>query len=59
MILTLWRSRPGNILVPGHDLPMRQEDGRPEYLGERKATLNAWFGETLDTVTSFDLSVLG
>jgi hypothetical protein len=30
-----WRRREGSVLVPGHDLPMVQEDGVPRYLGER------------------------
>ncbi len=28
-IWTLWRKRPGNILVPGHDVPMVLENGKP------------------------------
>jgi glyoxylase-like metal-dependent hydrolase (beta-lactamase superfamily II) len=54
-IWTLWRRRPGSILVPGHDIPMVQEDGRTAYLGKRDATIYAWFGDDLETTTSFEL----
>jgi N-acyl homoserine lactone hydrolase len=58
MVRELWRRRPGNILVPGHDLPMMaQEDGRIKYLGKREAAIKAWFGEDLETTTSFDLTI--
>ena len=56
-IWQLWRKRPGNILVPGHDLPMTQKDGRIEYIGTRKAALKAWFGEDLETATLIDLNL--
>ena len=54
-IWELWRRRPGSILVPGHDLPMRQHDGRIEYLGRRKAALKAWFGEDIETTVRIEL----
>jgi N-acyl homoserine lactone hydrolase len=57
MIWALWRSRPGTIVVPGHDMPMVQSDGRAEYLGEREATLTAWFGDHLGAITSFKLTI--
>jgi N-acyl homoserine lactone hydrolase len=44
-----WRRRPGSILVPGHDLPMTQDQGRTRYLGERDAALKVWVGEDLET----------
>jgi glyoxylase-like metal-dependent hydrolase (beta-lactamase superfamily II) len=53
----LWRRRLGSILVPGHDLPMVQRNGRPEYLGEREATITAWFGDDLETTTAIALTV--
>ncbi len=34
MLWTFWRSRPGNIMVPGHDMPMIQEDGRTDLSGQ-------------------------
>jgi len=54
---TMWRRRPGSILVPGHDNPMVQTDGVPEYVGTREATITAWFGDDLETTTAFELTV--
>jgi N-acyl homoserine lactone hydrolase len=52
----LWRAVPGTVLVPGHDLPLRAgADGRPEYVGPRRAGIEAWFGEDLGQTTRFDL----
>jgi N-acyl homoserine lactone hydrolase len=56
-IWTLWRRRPGNIVVPGHDIPMVQKEGRTEYLGKREATIKAWFGDDLEQTTSIELTV--
>lgn len=56
MIWALWRERPNNLLIPGHDLPMRLENNVPIYLGERKTGISAWFGETLDELHLFDLT---
>ncbi len=55
-IWTLWRKRPGTVLVPGHDVPMMLENGAPVYLAPRAAGVAAWFGETLDQLTLFDLA---
>ena len=57
LIWKLWRVRPGNILVPGHDLPMLQVDGVPQYLGEREAAIRAWFDDDLETTTLFRLNL--
>jgi hypothetical protein len=54
-IWTLWRRRPGSILVPGHDIPMTQNAGQIEYLAPRTAVVKAWFGNDLETMTSFEL----
>jgi N-acyl homoserine lactone hydrolase len=56
-IWDLWPQREGSIVVPGHDIPMVQKDGRPAYLGPREATIKAWFGDDLETTTSFELTV--
>ncbi len=57
-IWALWRELPGTLLVPGHDLTMRlDEAGRPEYLGERRAGISAWFSEDLLVTTTIDLAV--
>lgn len=55
-IWDIWRATPGTLLVPGHDLGMvLDQAGRPQYLGERKAQVAAWFGETLVDETAIDL----
>jgi N-acyl homoserine lactone hydrolase len=56
-IWTLWRSRPGNVVVPGHDIPMVLKDGRPDYLAPREAAIKAWFGDNIDTTTMLELTV--
>jgi N-acyl homoserine lactone hydrolase len=56
-VRALWHDVPGTVLVPGHDRPMRAgADGRPEYVGARRAGLEAWFGDDLRRLTRFDLS---
>ncbi|MBT4690724.1 MAG: MBL fold metallo-hydrolase [Rhodospirillaceae bacterium] len=50
-----WSARPGNILVPGHDLPMLLEGGAPRYLGTREAAIRAWYGEDLNQTTVISL----
>lgn len=57
MIWDLWRRRSGTILVPGHDVPMMQEDGVCRYIGKREAGIMAWFGDDLETTTLFNLSL--
>ena len=55
-IWALWRAVPGTIVIPGHDLSMRlDEHGRPTYIGERKAGISTWFGETMEDTTLFDI----
>lgn len=56
-IWKLWSRRPGSLLVPGHDLPMTQEDGRIQYVGKRSAAIKAWLGEDLETTTLFHFDV--
>jgi glyoxylase-like metal-dependent hydrolase (beta-lactamase superfamily II) len=55
-IWTLWRRRPGTVLIPGHDLPMVLADEAIQYVGERDAGIAAWFGDTLETTTQFRFS---
>lgn len=51
-----WRATPGTILVPGHDLCMTLDvDGKPRYIGERRAGIAAWFSESLADETLFNL----
>jgi len=48
-IWRFWQKKPGSVLVPGHDVPMTQSDGRTEYLGKRYAAVLAWFGDDMET----------
>lgn len=58
MIWSHWTARPGNVLVPGHDVPMDLDAaGRPQYLGEREAAIAAWYGEAIDEVTVINLVI--
>jgi glyoxylase-like metal-dependent hydrolase (beta-lactamase superfamily II) len=56
-IWEFWRRRAGSVLVPGHDIPMTQEDGRAQYLDRREPALTAWLGNDLETTTRFELSL--
>ena len=56
-IWSLWRARPGNIVIPGHDIPMALKDGQPQYLAKREDAIKAWFGDDIDTMTTLELSV--
>ncbi|SAI19293.1 metallo-beta-lactamase superfamily protein [Bordetella ansorpii] len=54
-IWALWRRRPDTLLVPGHDVGMKLDGaGKPYYVGERQAAINAWFGDDL-TAQCIDL----
>ena len=55
LIWQLWRARPGTVVVPGHDLPMVQEDGAPRYLGQREAAISAWYGDDMEQTTLIQL----
>lgn len=57
-IWELWRARPGNICVPGHDLPMvLGQDGEPVYLGRREASISAWFGRGMTDTHTISLTL--
>ncbi|MFY9786460.1 MAG: MBL fold metallo-hydrolase [Pseudolabrys sp.] len=56
-IWKLWRKRPGNILVPGHDVPVVLEDGMPKYIDKREAAIRAWYGDDIETTTPFKLTI--
>ncbi|MFM9849609.1 MAG: MBL fold metallo-hydrolase [Hyphomicrobiaceae bacterium] len=55
-IWEIWKDKPGTILVPGHDVPMVLQDGKPAYIGERAAGISSWFGETLEQTKLFELT---
>ena len=57
MLWKLWRSRPGNLLVPGHDMPMLlDEDGTIRYVGERQAAIRSWFADSIEQTTLIQLA---
>jgi glyoxylase-like metal-dependent hydrolase (beta-lactamase superfamily II) len=55
-IWDLWKQRPGNVLVPGHDVMMGLREGEPYYLAERRAAIGAWLGTDLDDCRLIDLA---
>jgi len=57
-IWVIWRRRPENLLIPGHDMPMVLKDGLPEYVGRREAAIAAWRGDDLDQIITYDLTLV-
>jgi glyoxylase-like metal-dependent hydrolase (beta-lactamase superfamily II) len=55
-IWSSWVRRPGTILIPGHDVPMVQEDRECQYLWQRSATIEAWYGDDLKATTLIELA---
>ena len=55
-IWELWRARDGNIVVPGHDLPLVLEDGVIKTIGERRAGIAGILGDSLEDQTNFSLT---
>lgn len=53
-----WQRRPGNIVVPGHDLPMTQNSGETYYIGTREAGVRSWLGDDLESTTLFELTTI-
>jgi len=56
-IWKFWQRRADSVLVPGHDLPMTQQDGRIQYIGKREAALKVWFGESIEQTTLIELAL--
>ena len=57
LIWSLWRQVPGTLLIPGHDLTMRLDAaGQPEFIGQRRAGIKAWFSEDLEVMQEFDIT---
>ena len=51
-----WRAREGTVLLVGHDLPLTLDPaGRPVAAGERRMSVDAWLGDSLEDSTRFDL----
>lgn len=58
LIWRYWRQRPGNLLIPGHDLTMALDArGEPTYLGEREAGIRVWFTESIEQSDVIDLTL--
>jgi len=55
MIWEMARTRPGCLLIPGHDLPMTVQNGVPRPIGQHQAEIRGWFGQTLEEITRIDL----
>ena len=55
MMWALWKRKPGNIVIPGHDTPMVLKDGKPTYIGKLEAAVKQWTGDDLETTTLFKL----
>jgi glyoxylase-like metal-dependent hydrolase (beta-lactamase superfamily II) len=57
LIWSYWKSKLGNIVIPGHDLSMvLDEQGQPRYLGEREAAIRVWFTESIEHSDLIDLT---
>src|SRR6202023_2559021 len=56
-IWTVWRRRPGSMVVPGHDIPMVLKDGRAEYVGQREAAIKSCSGDALEPPTPCELTL--
>lgn len=56
MIWEMWRRKPGTIVVPGHDLPMRLERDVPQFIGSREAAISAWMADDMEKTTLFKLT---
>ena len=54
-IWTFWSRKTASILVPGHDLPMVQENGNVRFLGTREAAIRAWYSDELNKTTVISL----
>jgi glyoxylase-like metal-dependent hydrolase (beta-lactamase superfamily II) len=53
----IWRSVAKTVLIPGHDVTLALDSqDRMIALDKRTCGIEAWFGRSLDDVTSFDLT---
>ena len=55
MIWRLWRRRDGSILIPGHDVPLAQQDGVIRKLTSHEAAIKSWTGDDMETTTIYHL----
>ena len=57
LIWRYWKQRPGNLLIPGHDLSMVLDaQDQPSYFGDRKAAIRIWFSESIEHSDVIDLT---
>ena len=57
LIWQYWKQRPGNLLIPGHDLTMALDSqDQPCYLAEREAGIRVWFTESIEHSDLIDLT---
>ena len=57
LIWQYWKQRPGNLLIPGHDLTMALDSqDQPYYLAEREAGIRVWFTESIEHSDLIDLT---
>jgi hypothetical protein len=57
LVWELWSKRSDTLLVPVHDMPMVLREGKPAFVGQREAAITSWFGDDLDTMTRFELTL--
>ena len=50
-----WTRHSNGILIPGHDLPLHIEQGKIHYVGEREASIKAWYNDSLEKTTVISL----
>ena len=55
-VWSVWRRRAGSILIPGHDAPLLLQDNEAVLLRERKGGIAATFEDSLQDITTFDVS---
>jgi glyoxylase-like metal-dependent hydrolase (beta-lactamase superfamily II) len=55
-IWSCWARKPASIVVPGHDVPLIQRDGRIEYLERHEAAVRATFGDDPEACDIIDLT---
>jgi N-acyl homoserine lactone hydrolase len=52
-----WLACEGGVLVPGHDLPLIHDGSEVSEVGEREAAVIARFGDSLESVSRFELNI--
>jgi glyoxylase-like metal-dependent hydrolase (beta-lactamase superfamily II) len=57
LIWSKWLAKPGNLVIPGHDLTMELDpSNNPVYVGTREVFLRVWFRETVEESDLIDLT---